>query len=88
MTQRRPKPWPEMNRQNRTRYVWRFESRRYWTAFYDDSEEARADATTQITEQVRGNWRDRTGSRLLLEDWIDVWVTMLGDIEPTTKLVI
>lgn len=84
MTQRRPKPWPETNRQNRTRYLWRFEGR-YWTAFYDDPEEARADATTQITEQIKGSWRDRTGSRMLIEEWIDVWVTMLGDIEPTTK---
>jgi hypothetical protein len=50
MRQRRPKPWAESNRQDRTRYVWRFEGQRYWTAFYDDPEAARADATTQITE--------------------------------------
>ncbi len=54
MTQRRPKPWAETNRQGRTRYVWRFEGQKYWTNFYDDPEEARADATTQITEQLEG----------------------------------
>jgi integrase len=85
MTQRRPKPWPETNRQDRTRYGWRFEGRRHWTTFYDDPEEARADATAQITEQVKGSWHERTGPRMLLEEWIDVWVTMLGDIEPTTR---
>jgi hypothetical protein len=85
MTQRRPKPWAETNRQGRTRYAWRFQDQRYWTNFYDDPEEARADATTQITEQVEGSWHERTGRRMLLEDWIDVWVGMLGDIEPTTR---
>ena len=58
---------------------------RYWTAFYDDPEEARADATTQITEQIKGSWQERSGRRMLLEDWIDVWVSMLGEIEPTTR---
>jgi integrase len=82
---RRPKPWPETNRQDRTRYVWRFQDHRYWTNFYDDPEEARADATNQITEQIKGSWHERTGRRMLLEDWIDVWVGMLGDIEPTTR---
>jgi len=84
MKQRRPKPWEETNRQGRSRYVWRIEGKRYWTAFYDDPEEARADATTQITEQLQGTWRDKSGSQMPLEEWIDVWVTMLGDIEPTT----
>jgi hypothetical protein len=23
---------------------------------------------------------------MLLEEWIDVWVSMLGDIEPTTRV--
>jgi integrase len=85
MTQRRPKPWAETNRQGRTRYAWRFQDQRYWTNFYDDPEEARADATTQITEQIEGSWHERSGRRMLLEDWIDVWVGMLGDIEPTTR---
>lgn len=85
MTQRRPKPWAETNRQGRTRYVWRFEGQKYWTNFYDDPEEARADATTQITEQLEGSWHERSGRRMLLEDWIDVWVGMLGNIEPTTR---
>ena len=84
MKQRRPKPFPETNRQGRTRYLWRLERQRYWTAFYDDPEEARADATTQITEQLKGSWQERSGRRMLLEDWIDIWVSMLGDIEPTT----
>ena len=81
---RRPKPWAETGRQGRTRYVWRFEGQKYRTAFHDDPEEARADATAQITQQMQGTWRDRSGARMLLEDWIDVWSGMLHDIEPTT----
>ena len=84
MKDRRPKPWPETNRQQRTRYVWRFEDQKYRTLYYDDPEEARADATTQITELIQGTWRDRSGPRMPLEEWIDVWASMLGDIEPTT----
>ena len=85
MTQRRPKPWAEKDRQGRTRYVWRFEERRYRTVFYDDPEEARADATTQITDLIKGSWQERSGPKMLLEEWIDLWVEMLGDIEPTTR---
>jgi integrase len=85
VNRRRPKPWAETNRQGRTRYAWRFEGKRYWTEFHDDPEEAHADATTQITEQIQGSWHERTGRKMLLEDWIDVWVSMLGDIEPTTR---
>jgi integrase len=84
MKDRRPKPWPEINRQERTRYVWRFDGQKYRTPYYDDPEEARADATTQITELLQGTWRDRSGPRMPLEEWIDVWAGMLGDIEPTT----
>ena len=80
----RPKPWAETSRQGRIRYVWRFEGERYWTSFYEDSEEARADATAQITEQLQGTWRDRSGPRMLLEEWIDIWAQMLDDLEPTT----
>ncbi len=80
---RRPKPWAEARPQG-TRYVWRFENQKYRTSFYEDPEEARADATRQITEQMQGAWRDRSGPRTLLEEWIDVWTGMLDDIEPTT----
>jgi hypothetical protein len=52
--------------------------------FYDEPEAAQADATKQITEQIRGTWREHSGPRMRLEEWIDLWVTMLGDIEPTT----
>jgi integrase len=82
--ERRPKPWAETNRQRRTRYVWRFEDEKYRTLYYDDPEEARADATAQITELLQETWRDRSGPRMPLEEWIDVWADMLGDIEPTT----
>jgi integrase len=80
---RRPKPWAERRTQG-TRYVWRFENQKYRTSFYEDPEEARADASKQITAQIEGSWRDRSGPRTLLEDWIDIWVAMLDDIEPTT----
>jgi len=82
---RRPRPWAETGRQGRTRYVWRFGGQKYRTAFYDDAEEARADATAQVTQQIQGTWRDRSGPRTLLEDWIDAWTGMLDDIEPTTR---
>ena len=49
----------------------------------------------QITEQMDGTWRERTraelpsdprpGPRILLEEWIDVWVRLLDEIEPTTR---
>jgi hypothetical protein len=84
-TKRRPKPWAETGRQGRTRCVWRSGGQKYRTPFYDDPEEARADATAQITQQMQGSWRDRSGPRTLLEDWIDAWAEMLDDIEPTTR---
>jgi integrase len=80
----RPKPWAEQRRQG-TRYVWRFEGQKYRTSFYEDPEEARADAMAQITEQMQGTWRDRSGPRILLEEWIDIWAGLLDDIEPTTR---
>ena len=49
----------------------------------------------QITEQMDGTWRERSraelpsdprpGPRILLEEWIDVWVRLLDEIEPTTR---
>ena len=39
----------------------------------------------QITEQIEGSWHDRASRKILLEDWIDVWVGMLGDIGPKTR---
>lgn len=82
--QRRPKPWAEARRHG-TRYVWRFEGERYRTPFYEDPGEAQADAMAQITEQMKGTWRDRSGPRILLEEWIDIWAGLLDDIEPTTR---
>src|ERR1700683_546511 len=82
--QKRPRPWAE-TRPNGPRYVWRFDNQKYRTTFYEDPEEARADASAQITEQLKGTWHDRTGPRILLEQWIDIWVGLLGDIEPTTR---
>jgi GNAT superfamily N-acetyltransferase len=82
---RRPRPWAETGRQDRTRFVWRYGSQKYRTPFYDDPEEARADATAQITQQIIGTWQDPSGGRSLLEDWIDTWTGMLDDIEPTTR---
>jgi len=85
MPTHRPKPWAETSRQGRTRHVWRFEGQKYRTQFYDDPEDARADATAQITQQMQGTWRDRSGPRMPLEEWIDVWAGLLDDIEPTTR---
>src|SRR5262249_44939556 len=81
---RRPKPWAETGRQGRTRYVWRFGGKKYRTPLYNHPEEARAHATAHSTPQMDGTWRDQSGPRTLLEDWIDVWTGMLHDIEPTT----
>ena len=84
MAARRPKPWAETNRQGRTRHVWRFGGEKYRTPFYDDPEDARADATAQITQQLQGTWHDESGRRMPLEEWIDVWAGWLGEVEPTT----
>jgi GNAT superfamily N-acetyltransferase len=81
---RRPKPWPETGRRGGTRYVWRFEGRRHRTRYHDEPEEAHADAAAQITAQMQGTWRDRSGWRMRLEEWIDIWAGLLDGIEPTT----
>ena len=80
----RPRPWAEKRRQG-TRYVWRFEGHRDRAGFHEDPEEDPADAKGQITEQMQGTWRDRSGPRILLEEWIDIWAGLLDDIEPTTR---
>jgi len=79
---RRPKPWAETKR-GLTRYCWRFDGERYRTPYYEDPDEAYAEAAEQITAQMRGTWQDRSGAKLLLEDWIDTWRELL-DVEPTT----
>jgi integrase len=83
-TPRRPKPWLETSRQGLSRYAWRFQDKRYWTSFYEDPEEARADATSQITDQLNGKWQDKASSQLLLEEWIDIWKTTI-DVGPKTE---
>jgi hypothetical protein len=57
--------------------VWRFQGVKYRTPHYEDSEEARADATKQIDDQINGTWQDQSGSRMLLEKWIDEWRALL-----------
>jgi hypothetical protein len=79
---RPPKPYAEVQR-GLTRYVWRFEGEKYRTTSFEDPGQAYADAVEQIAEQMKGRWRDRTGQKMLLEQWIDVWKE-LRDVEPTT----
>ncbi len=79
MTKKRPKPWAEKSRQGLTRYLWRFEGKRYWTPFYEDPEEAHADALNQITEQIEGTWQDRSGPKMLVEQWIHEWRALLPE---------
>jgi integrase len=80
---RRPKPWAETKR-DLTRYCWRFNDERYRTPYYEDPDEAFADAQEQITGQMRGTWQDRSGSKMLLEDWIDTWKGLM-DVGPKTE---
>jgi integrase len=75
----RPKPWAETSRQGLTRYLWRFEAKRYWTSFYEDPQEALADAVGQIAEQLAGTWQDKAGPKTLVEEWIDEWRELLPD---------
>jgi hypothetical protein len=74
----RPKPWAE-ERRGLTRYVWRFEDKKYRTPFYEDPEEAHADALQQVSEQMEGTWTDKSGPKTLVEDWIDEWRELLPD---------
>jgi integrase len=60
-----------------------FENERYRTPYYENPDDAYADAAQQITEQMQGTWQDRSGPKMLLEEWIDVWRELL-DVEPTT----
>jgi integrase len=77
-----PKPYAEVQR-GLTRYVWRFEGQKYRTPSYPDPDDAYADAVEQIAEQMKGTWRDRSGPKMLLEEWMDIW-TGLRDVEPTS----
>ena len=79
---RRPKPWAE-TKGDLTRYCWRFAAERYRTPYYANPDDAFADAAEQITEQMKGTWQDRSGPKMLLEDWMDIW-TGLRDVEPTS----
>jgi hypothetical protein len=79
---KRPNAYAEVQR-GLTRYVWRFEGMKYRTPSSEDPDEAYADAMEQITAQMRGTWKDRSGAKMLLEDWIDVWREFL-DVEETT----
>ncbi|HXL88420.1 MAG TPA: hypothetical protein VN969_05455 [Streptosporangiaceae bacterium] len=79
---RRPKPWAEV-KGDLTRYCWRFSGERYRTPYYADPDDAYADAAEQITEQMKGTWHDRSGPKMLLEEWMDIW-TGLRDVEPTS----
>ncbi len=82
----RPIPWAE-ERRGLTRFVWRFEDRKYRTPFYEDPEEAHADALNQITEQIDGTWTDRSGPKTLVEDWIDEWRELLpADLAKKTQI--
>jgi integrase len=81
---RQPTPYAETQR-GLTRYVWRFEGEKYRTAYSADPDEAYADAIEQIAQQMKGTWRDRTGPKMLLEEWIDVW-RELRDVEPTSTI--
>jgi integrase len=79
---RRPTAYAEVQR-GLTRYVWRFESKKYRTPSYEDPNEAYADAMEQITAQMRGTWKDKSGAKMLLEDWIHTWRELL-EVEETT----
>jgi hypothetical protein len=84
---RRPKPWLESSRQGLSRYAWRFQGKRYWTEFYEDPEEARANATEQITKQLDGTWQAQPQvdpKKMLLEKWIDTWRTTIS-VGPKTE---
>ena len=80
---RRPNAYEETQR-DLTRFVWRFEGKKYRTESHRDRDEAFADAQQQITEQMKGTWQDRSGRRLLLEKWIGTWKGLI-DVGPKTQ---
>jgi hypothetical protein len=80
---RRPTAYEEVQR-GLTRFVWRFEGKKYRTDSQQDRDEAFADAQQQITEQMKGTWQDRSGRNLTLEKWIDTWKGVI-DVGPKTE---
>jgi integrase len=80
---RRPKAYAEVQR-GLTRYVWRFEGQKYRTESYENPDDAFADAAEQITQQMKGTWRDRSGQKMLIEEWIDIWKGLI-DVGPKTE---
>ena len=80
---RPPKPWSE-DKRGLTRYCWRFEDQRYRTPYYDDPDDGYADATEQIAQQMKGTWRDPSGQKMLIDEWIDIWKGLL-DVGPKTE---
>ncbi|HEX6524733.1 MAG TPA: hypothetical protein VF070_32715 [Streptosporangiaceae bacterium] len=80
---RRPNVYAEVQR-GLTRYVWRFEGKKYRTESCENPDDAFADAQDQITQQMKGTWQDRSGRKMRLEEWIDIWKTII-DVGPKTE---
>ena len=80
---RRPNAYEETQR-GLTRFVWRFEGKKYRTESHRERDEAFADAQQQITEQMKGTWQDRSGRTLALDKWIGTWKGLI-DVGPKTQ---